>query len=138
MKNLNGNKSLAQRISALLILFSYMLVFFQINLIHHVHHDASDHQHVHHDSEAEQDACHRAIYHQNQNDGCAHDAHIIAESTACEFCDSLLSQRDLLEELVPYTGQETVVTVTSKFSQQNLPIFWSNNIPLRGPPSVFG
>ncbi len=137
MKFNQENKGIVRRISALLMLSCYVLVFFQINLIHHVHHDAEDHHHVHHDEEAEQDACHRAIYHQEQGDGCTHDAHILAQTTGCEFCDSLLSQTDLLEELELYAANETVALVTSNFSQQHQPLYWSNHTPLRGPPSTF-
>jgi len=130
------NLSPALRVGALLMLACYVVIFFQINLVHHIHHDASDHQHVHHDVETESDACHRAIYHPEENDGCDHDAHILAVSDDCEFCDSLLSQSDLEEDLLQYQEEKLIASIVPIFSNQFVNTTWSRATPLRGPPTV--
>jgi len=134
----NEKQSIIKQIGALLLLACYVIVFFQVNLIHHIQHDQSDHHsHVHHDVETESDACHRAIYHPEENDGCSHETHILAVSDICEFCDAVLSQTDVNEELNQFILSEQVDSRPLIFSNQFINLPWSIATPLRGPPALF-
>ncbi|SKC81604.1 hypothetical protein SAMN05660236_3983 [Ohtaekwangia koreensis] len=75
-----------EHVQVLMLLLSilYIAGSLQFELLHsfiHRHELVITHSH-----DQEKDPCHRSIYHNDTQEGCEHDAHLIV-STKCQMCD---------------------------------------------------
>lgn len=82
---------------ALIMLFIYLTGAIQFNILH-----ASFHAHTQeelHSPENEKEACHKAIYHQDQAGSCHHKTHLVAHDQ-CSLCHLIVSMAQPLFQAV--------------------------------------
>lgn len=132
LRNRKIGPSFSKRIrtfAATLLLFLYVLGNVQVESFHQVFHSLEK---ALHSSEQEKDPCHRAIYHDEKENGCDHDTHLTAVKT-CPMC-----------HVVPFNDQYFIVatsrvspvisdTVAEHFVSGEQIIF-SLSLPSRAPP----
>lgn len=72
------------KVVAVSLLLLYIAGTSQLEWVHSFAHDQG--QRVSHGDEQELDPCHRQIHHNDKEQGCDHDAHLIV-SDKCQMCD---------------------------------------------------
>ena len=85
--------------------------------------------------EQEEDACHRTIYHQGNQDKCEHTEHFIPQTVNCELC-SIIHHRHTLpnSEMVLIHTIKAISTIT-KLAPKAPQKSFQYAYPLRGPPT---
>lgn len=98
------------------LLVIYLLGNVQISLVHqltHVHHTTA------HTAAAEADACHRAVYHGEVDDGCTHTEHMVNDEQ-CTLCDMIYKSDQITLE-GPVAGHlSDFEVVFSDFAPQHI------------------
>lgn len=132
LANFKSNRIYQWRLktSALLLLFLYFGGNVQLESFHQVFHSAEEG----HSAREEEDPCHRAIYHDSQNEGCEHKTHVTAVKN-CPLC-----------HVVPFNEQH--LCISSSFTSLSLTSYINEHLdgtataflsitpPLRGPPAA--
>jgi hypothetical protein len=77
----------ATQVLTLLLLLMYITGTSQLELVHSLAHDHVSL--ISHSQEQEEDPCHRLIYHNDVENGCGHDSHLIV-TDKCHMCDLTL------------------------------------------------
>lgn len=90
-----------------LLLVLYSLAAFKVDSFHEVFH-AGELAELH-SPEQESNPCHKSIYHQTAEQGCAHKSHI-TENTKCPLCECNLA----IDQLVHETPDSRPILVTSE------------------------
>lgn len=81
--------TVSRALAAWLLLLLYLVGMVAGPLTHQTDHG---HEHVAlHTPEHEEDPCHRAVYHQDVAEGCAHDTHLNPEEDSCVLCHFIVS-----------------------------------------------
>ena len=123
--SVNGLKTL----SGLILLLFYVSGNVQVESFHQLFHASEAELHT---SEHEKDPCHRAIYHDSQDDGCDHKTHLTAVKK-CPLC-----------HVVPHNEQH--FAVSHDFQSFSLPTIFNDvischplgenffTLSVRGPP----
>ena len=113
------------------MLFLYFVGNVQIESFHQVFHANETELHS---SEHEKDPCHRAIYHDTQQDGCKHETHL-TEAKKCPLC-----------HVIPHNQQH--LAVSHAFEAFSLPVNFNDvfcfnhtgeifsSLSGRGPPAA--
>jgi hypothetical protein len=125
-----ATKASIRTLGAAVLLLLYLISGQPQEVFHQFVHE---HEEITHSAEQEQDACHRSIYHE-QNDGCGHKAHFTT-SEKCALCDHYIKTDHLYSTNANHTS--TVIYSTDRafiatFSASD-PI---RVLPSRGPPAI--
>ncbi len=126
------NKRLQERFksfSGILLVLLYSTGNVQVESFHQVFHSIEQ---ALHSSEQENDPCHRAIYHEIENQGCDHKTHVTAVKK-CPLC-----------HVIPFNDQHASARqsafsteLPTSFNVVFITLSWTdsfNNLPARAPP----
>jgi hypothetical protein len=119
-------------ILAALMLVVYSTGAISIDLVHHILHDHA--QPALHTGELEKNACHRALYHQDKENGCSHQAHI-TNAEKCKYNHIVFQPNQLI---TPQAITRSVFEDHFAFSFYRFTVCETNLFSefLRGPPAV--
>lgn len=109
------------------VLFDSLHVIFD-----HHHHDT----HQHFSAEIEASPCHQKVYHNNDVQGCDHEAHLIPERHDCDLCDSLFAEFSTSKKEVEKTKIYTTPNYIPCYKEIKIISLSFPSISLRGPPHV--
>jgi hypothetical protein len=124
-------KVLVRPLSLLLLLF-YLTGNAPFEILHQALHSHTGS--IAHTDDREQDPCHRAIYHDDQEAGCGHSSHFV-EKTKCTLCDIIFHRDEVCTVDVSVSLSDVCTEkyfFTYKADGQLLPAL----LPSRGPPGA--
>jgi len=128
-KSVNGSIG---KILTLMLLVFYIAGTSDVELLHsliHTHDVAATHS-----DEQEKDPCHRLIYHNDTEQGCSHDSHLIV-SDKCEMCD-LVYHGDHTMLVNPTFFTEEFSSELFDFYKISLDSYWAVISSSRAPPGA--
>ncbi|MDX1478671.1 MAG: hypothetical protein R3301_13255 [Saprospiraceae bacterium] len=129
---MNQRHGILRAITVVSLLGCYLAAVIVTNL-----HVSLGHQHDAREQctdESESNACHRAIYHHDQEGGCQHPGHLSTAHHDCELCDAICAFQPPLVDadtdlVISMSSEETSLTYLL-YGDQNLGLL----CPARGPP----
>ena len=134
MKNRQIHTTIFRYLTVVMLLSVYAsaILFDSLHIVFDHHHDA--HQHC--SAEIEASPCHQKVYHNNDVQGCDHEAHLIPERHDCDLCDALFAEF--------YTAKKDVEKIDVFSTPNHIPFFkeikvtqfFYPSISLRGPPTL--
>jgi hypothetical protein len=118
--------------SVMVLLMLYSVASLRIDSLHQFFH--AENIVELHSAEQESNPCHKSIYHQQSEEGCAHQSHI-SQNDKCPLCEYKVTSDELLaafhEEVLQLPSSIYFITYSGDFFP-TLP--FANG--LRGPPSL--
>jgi hypothetical protein len=115
----------------LLLLVLYVCGTSHLELLH-----SFVHKHevgVAHSDEQEKDPCHRLIYHNDTEQGCGHDSHLVV-SDKCEMCDLVYHGDHAFLSNIEFEPENFPNKFFSLF-KENLDSYWAVISSSRAPPT---
>lgn len=115
-----------------LLLALYLCGTSGFEILHHIIHL---HEHaVEHTEQAEEDPCHRALYHQDKENGCEHRSHIVV-ADKCDLCDVIAPVDALSLSLFSFTS-DFLFPEKNTFGRYIIHTGANLHLPSRAPPAV--
>lgn len=127
----NMRRLLSGPISAVLLLLLYFAGNVQFESLHDVVHSLEQSLHT---AEQENDPCHRAIYHEVENDGCDHETHLTSVEQ-CPLCHVVPINIQHLEASHSFESLE-ISNEFGVYSSSDIVVRNAIAIPARAPPAV--
>jgi hypothetical protein len=124
-------KRAVQRLASLILLFVYITAISNVARLH-----AHEHEIAHMDRQ-EQDPCHRAMYHQDLQNGCDHDSHLVASSDDCDLCHHLTFHKDQHDVVAIDYVSANFATINVNFNLADIEPANTLVRSSRAPPAFF-
>lgn len=124
-------KGFLRSVFAVFAVLLYLSANTEFEVIHKILEPQSIQSHSNH---AEEDPCHRAIFHDEPEQTCGHESHVLLKSK-CEFCDALCKSDKFIENIIFATRATPIKEFAdriSKHSSDTKIITLSS----RGPPQL--
>lgn len=84
--------------------------------------------------EQEENTCHRAIYHQDVENGCDHTEHFVPQVVDCALCSIILHRHTFLKAEISLIQNIEIVSTISRLEPTTSPKPFHYSYLLRGPP----